>query len=364
MANKYSKLCIDKEKITDWIQLWCESNLEGTSEVSKTENASRIQYTIVNENNLIKLDFIKCANGLFTITPNVGVNIPISTQIADSIYERVANVLKDSPFVNGFSILISKDDFEVVVELIKTLDGVVLKNYSEQTEEGKAKYQLYQFSGPAGDTVTIKMYLNTGRMQLQGKPLWLFNEIVSLVSENGAKMSDVVDAHLKYCNVDMNQNDIFEEMEAVLGSQLFNYLSTTHKAILSTSFILSKIDMDMPDYSGLIQQALRAFEGFTKKVYAQYGLICPPDGQVGMFFTRPDKMSPFTMQTKYSNGLDSDVEAKLTKMYVFIYEKRHPYLHAGANDFETSIISNRKIADEKFGEIITSMKTWHQMLVV
>lgn len=129
------------------------------------------------------------------------------------------------------------------------MDGVTLKNYSEQSEDGKAKYQLYQFSGPTGDTVTIKMYPNTERMQMQGKPLWLFNEIVSLVSENGAEMSEVVDAHLKYCNVVMNQKDVFEEMEAVLGSDLFNYLSTSHKAILSTSFILSKIDMDMPDYS-------------------------------------------------------------------------------------------------------------------
>ena len=137
-----------------------------------------------------------------------------------------------------------------------------------------------------------------------------------------------------------------------------------YKAILSTSFILSKIDIDMPDYSGLIQQALRAFEGFAKKVYSKYGLNCPPDGQIGMFFTRPNKVSPFTMKKEYSNGLDLEIEIKLTKMYIFIFEKRHPYLHAGANDFETSIISNRKIADEKFGEIITSMKTWHQMLVV
>lgn len=364
MANKYSKLCIDKEKITDWIELWCESNLKGDSRITKSENANRIQYNIVNGDNTIKIDFIKCANGLLTISPNVGVNIAISTQIAESIYERVANVLKDSPFAKGFSILISKEDFDIVIELIQTLEGVTLKNYSEQFEEGKAKYQLYQFSGPAGDTVTIKMYPNTKRMQIQGKPLWLFNEIVSLVSENGVEMRDVVDAHLKYCNVDMNQKDVFEEMEAVLGSDLFNYLSTSHKAILSTSFILSKIDIDMPEYSGMIQQALRAFEGFAKKVYSKYGLICPPEHQIGMFFTRTDKLSPFKMQTKYSSGLDLDVETKLTKMYVFIREKRHPYAHAGANDFETSIISSRKIADEKLGEIIIAMKTWHQMLVV
>ena len=27
MASKYSKLCIEKAQIQDWIQLWCEENL-------------------------------------------------------------------------------------------------------------------------------------------------------------------------------------------------------------------------------------------------------------------------------------------------------------------------------------------------
>ena len=29
MANKYSKLSIDKEKLPNWIKLWCEENITG-----------------------------------------------------------------------------------------------------------------------------------------------------------------------------------------------------------------------------------------------------------------------------------------------------------------------------------------------
>lgn len=360
MASKYSKLCIDKTKIEGWISLWCEENLNGKAEISGTEKDDRIQYTINNDGTIIKIDFIKCSGGLLTIHPKVGVNIPISTQIADSIYDRVNNVLKESPFAHGFSIVVSSEDFEVILELIDEMEGVTKVNYSEQLEDGKAKYYLYQFRGPAGDHVTIKYYLTTKRMQLQGKPLWLFNEVVSMVSENGADMNEVVDAQLRYCNVDIQKSDIYEEMESVLGSDLYKFLSNAHRAILSTSFILSKIDIDMSDYSGIVQQALRAYEGFAKKIYNQKGLICEGDTQLGAFFTRPDKMSPFTMQEKYSSILkDGELEKKLTAMYTFYYKKRHPHLHATAYDFDTVLISNRKSADELFSEIISAMKTWY-----
>ena len=359
-ANKYSKLCIDKSKITEWIQLWCEANLTGKSDITFTENANRIQYTINNEGKVIKIDFIKCNGGLLTITPKVGVNIPISTQIADSICERVVNVLKDSPFANGFSIWVSKADFDVIIELIECMEGVSKKNYSEQLEEGRAQYYLYQFQGSSKDSITIKYFLNTGRMQLQGKPLFLFNEVVSMVSENGAALNDVVDAQLRYCSIDIPKDDIYEEMKKVLGDKLFNFLSSTQKAILSTAFILSKIEIAMPDYSGIIQQALRAYEGFTKKVYAQKGLECEGDKQLGVFFARPDKMSPFVMKQEYAKLLDSETEKQLTSMYTFYHRKRHPHAHATANDFDTAIITNRQVADELFNEIISKMKASHE----
>lgn len=296
MANKFSKLHIDKNRIQEWIQLWCEANLEGESTINFSESGERIQYTICNKNDTIKIDFIKCTGGLLTISPKVGKNIPISTQIAESIYERVKDVMKESPFANGFSILLSKDDFDTVIELVKEMQNVTEKNFSQQLEEGKAAYYLYQFQSEFKDCVTVKYYLNTNRMQVQGKPLFLFNEIVSLVSENGAKLNDVVDAHLKYCSVDIPKNDIYEEMKNIFGDDLFDFLSTTQKAIFSTAFILSKIEINMADYSGIIQQALRGYEGFAKKVFTNKKLICDGNKQLGMFFSRRNETSPFIMR--------------------------------------------------------------------
>lgn len=359
MAGKYSRLCIDKEKLEDWISLWCEENLESSFEIKKEELNQRFRYTIICNCDQIKVDFIYCSQGLYTIQPKVGNNIPLSTQIADSIYERVCNVLSGSPFANGFSLIVSYDDFRVIIDLIQEIEGVILTNYSEQLNEGTAKYYLYRFSGPAGDRVTIKYFLNTNRLQLQGKPLWLFNEIVSMVTENGANERDVVDAHLRYCNVDLEIDDIYEEMEWVLGEKLFRYLSETQKAILSTAFILLKIEIPMPDYSGMVQQALRAYEGFAKKIFAEKGLVCEEGKQLGAFFWRPDKVSAFEMIKEYADKIDDVSVGNLTAIYSYYFKKRHPYSHAGFCDFNTPIIQDRKKADELFYDIVNSMKSWY-----
>lgn len=359
MANKYSKLSIDKEKLHNWIQLWCEENITGEYNISNSDKNNRIQYTIDNDGNIIKIDFQKCAGGLLTICPKVGNNVPISMEIAESIYKRVGNVLKDSPFANGYSILLDEENFDVIIELLKEMDGVTLKNYSVSDQENQAKYRLYRFVGPAGDTIVIKYYTNTSRMQMQGKPLFIFNEVVSMLSENGDKQDEVVDASLKYCNIDMKEQDIYEEMEEVLGSELYRFLSKSQKIILSTSFILSKLEGNLGDNSVLLQPANRVYEGFVKKIYAQEGLECDGEKQLGRFYDWPDDSHP-EMKSQYADTLDEEILKGFTSMFKFYSIYRHPYMHATAYDYSTSIIENRDIAEEKLKEVLASMKSWYR----
>lgn len=359
MANKYSKLSIDKTKIPEWINLWCEEHLSGNYDITQTEGKNRIMYTINNNGNMIKIDFLKCSAGLLTIYPNVGSNISISTEIAESIYARVGNILKDSPFANGFSLRIPEEDFNTVLELLSETDGVNLTNTSIQNADGKAKYKLYRFSGPAGDTVTLKYFTNTNRMQLQGKPLFLFNEIVAMVSENGATPNDVVDAQIKYCNIDIKHEDIYDELNTLLGTDLYNFLTATQKAILSTTFVLNKIDVPLDDYSILIQPANRAYEGFAKSIFQLEGLECDDRKQLGIFFHWIDDKTP-VMKEKYSRTLNQEIKTGLTSIFKFYSIHRHPYMHASANDYNTPIMRTREKADEEINEIITSMKSWYK----
>ena len=42
-------LSIDKEKLPNWIKLWCEENITGKFNIKNVDGTSRIQYTIDNE---------------------------------------------------------------------------------------------------------------------------------------------------------------------------------------------------------------------------------------------------------------------------------------------------------------------------
>lgn len=359
MVNKYSKLAIDPNKLYSWINLWCEENLTGNFDIEHVERKDRIQYTINNNDIITKIDFQKCAGGLWTICPKVGKNISQSEQIAESIYIRVKNIFKDSPFAHGYSIILTQSDFDTLISLLSEMENVTLENYSIKDEEHHAKYRLYKFKSSNSDSITIKYYPTTSRMQMQGKPLYLFNEVIAMLGSNIIKQDDVVDASLKYCNINLKAKDIYTEMETVLGSNLYNFLSQSQKIILSTSFILNKIDGNLGDYSILFQPANRTYEGFLKKIYAQEGLECDGDHQLGKFFEWPDHVNP-TMKMEYASKLAPDIVDGFTSMFKFYSLHRHPYMHASAYDYNTQIIENREVATEKLNEILYSMKTWYK----
>ena len=356
--NKYSKLPIDVSKLYGWINLWCESEFgDDKYKIEKRDITQRIQYLIHANSMEIRLDFIKCTGGLLTITPNVGTQHALSVKLADSIYDRVKDINKDSPFSNGFSIKLSQEDYDSLLGLITGEEGNTVLNNDVQQEAGKANYILHRIQGPYGDTVVIKYYPNTKRMQFQGKPLALFNEIVSMLSEECDSPDDVVDAQLTYCDVKLNRDDIFEEMEAVLGNRLYSYLTKSLRAILSTAFIMSKISMNLPDNSVIVQQALRAYEGFLKKLLRDQDIELTENELLGDVFGHRKADNTFYMHTESAAKVnDPNKERVLTAMYQFYYQHRHPYSHASADDFDTVIIEDRKVADELFNEVIQSMK--------
>lgn len=362
--NKYSKLPIDVSKIYDWINLWCESEFGiGNYKIISRDNSPRIQYLIKCESKEIKLDFIKCTGGLLTIAPNVGTQQELSHNLADSIYDRVKDINKDSKFANGFSIKLPEEDYQTIIDLISEEQGNTILNRDVMDEPGKANYVLHRIKGKLGDTVVIKFFPHTSRMQLQGKPAALFNEIVAMISEGGADLNDVVDAQLNYCSLELNRNEVLEEMEQVLGRELYHYLTSSQKAILSSAFILSKISMELPDNSVIVQQAFRAYEGVLKKLLRDQNITLDEGEMVGSVFKHVKETNQFQMKSEYAAIVDDPTKEKtLTVMYQFYFQHRHPYSHASDNDLTTAIIGERKVADELFNEAIQYLKTGYASL--
>lgn len=357
MANKYSKLLFDASYLFDWINQWCELNLEDSFSITHRETDQRISYIITNDKEEIKIDFIKANGGALTIYPNVGKNQEISNLIAEDVYSRVTSNLTKSPFANGFSMKMAYDDFNILIELLRDYDNVSLETYSKQDIPGRPIYELYRFKSTLNDLVVIKYYNNTKRIQIQGKPLYLFNEILSLICQSEENANSVVDAHIEICNLSVDRDELNEELLGILGSEVYNFMTVSHRALLNDSIVLSKIRIDgLDDYSYIIQQALRAYEGFTLKMIKGKGCALPPRKQIGEFFTRQSVNDSFVMKQKYIMSLTASEITLFESMYSFFNSKRHPYMHSSDSDLTTTVIGTYDNALEKLEEIIQNMK--------
>lgn len=351
--NPFSKLMLNIEKMQGLIELWCESNFNGDFTITRKDIPERIQFYVDSIEKKAQIDFIKCSEGRYTISFKVGPNPFVSEKIAEYLLSQIENPLKDSPYANGFSIKMSKEEFEAVIGLL-TSDGNSIDNSSEFDEPGKPKYKLYRIKGVLGDHVTLKYFCNTKRLQVQGKPLYLFQDILSLVAESIEDTDSLVDNHLEMCSLSLKKEDVYEEMKAILGEDLFNYLPSTHKAILASSFIQFKVNVPFPDYSCLVFPAYRTYEGFIKKIFKKNGLDCKGhDGFKEYFYTKDGSI---IMAQHYADSLSSDVAELLRKLYVFYNKNRHPYSHASGDDLQTAIITSRDVAYDKFMEVINYIK--------
>jgi len=351
--NPFSKLMLNIEEMQGLIELWCEDNLNDNFTVKRKDIPERIQFHIESIGKKAQLDFIKCAGGLYTISFKVGADPTVSEAIANYLLSQINNQLKDSPYANGFSTKMSEEEFEAVIGLL-TSDGNSIENTSEISEPGKPRSKIIRIKGIRGDHVTLTYYYNTNRLQVQGRPHYLFQDILSLVAESIEDTDALVDNHLEMCKLSIKKDDIYEEMKSVLGEDIFNYLPSTHKAILASSFIQFKVNVPFPDYSCLIFPAYRAYEGFIRKIFKKHGLDCVGvEGFKEYFYTKDNSI---IMSPMYADALSNDVAEQLRSLYVFYNKNRHPYGHASGDDFQTVIITDRNVAYSKFMEVINYIK--------
>ncbi|SEV81779.1 type II toxin-antitoxin system RnlA family toxin [[Clostridium] fimetarium] len=357
MINKYSKIYLKSGEVKEWAGIWCEENLNNDFALSVNETEQRICYTIVSNYKEIKIDLIRCSEGRFTICYKVGSNIDISEQIAEYILDRSNSSKVKSAFNNGFSVISNEETFNAIIDFLNEFDEAEKIGYNKFNEIGKAKYEQYKYKSNLGDSIVIKFFESNSRIQIQGKPLYLFNCVEDILVTDPKTVNGLVDAHLKYCNVDIPKNDIYEEMKSTLGNDLYNFLTTTQKAILSSAFIFNKIDIDMDDYSSLIIPAARALEGYILKLISQSGVIMD-ERKLGNYFYYDDCKNQFLLKEIYIQKINSENRTKsITTLYRLYHKRRHPYSHSTERDYDTSIIVTRKDADSKFRELIDAMKT-------
>lgn len=257
MSDFLKDLNLDRTKIKEQILEYCKETFT-TYSVSDIEHLNNTLHrcNIIGNDKSIIVDFYFKGNGTTTIRP-IGGNLDDSFKIGLYLKTNLCHI--DVP---GSSYSIPNLDVEtrsLLIEYLNTLPGVF-----KITEDETDTYILFKFKSDHGDKLVLKHYKNK-RLQIQGKPLYLYQEVTCFLAEF-YPFEDIVTAQAEFFSVSITKDELQEEFNSMLPNSS-EFLGERLKAILAPALAYKQIDITLPDYSGFVFPVLRALEGYIKLLF-------------------------------------------------------------------------------------------------
>lgn len=337
-------LKLNREKLHNHIDTELSKNYQVTKDI-KPNNLTIFKF-IVTGSPVAMLNIYENQDGTTTLNYKVGANQDLSKKIA----EQLVSICQIKEFKsNSFYIKSIRDeDFEAMLSFLVD-GGNTIKN--DKTEQ-KGK-RIVSIKGKQGDSITITKHSNNA-FQVQGKPMLLFNEVIELLSEL-MPFKDVIEQQLAFYETNLTTSDILGELE--------NKLPTTHgliedkiKVILTPSLALSKIGIELQDYSAYAFPVLRALEGVLKQIFKKNDVIIPKEG-FGEYIVKSGNNYIFTDDGKGKIS-NSEIQNKICNLYKYYNIHRHALFHVDGGVVTTKTISKQESDDiiKKTLELIEGAK--------
>lgn len=355
--NIFKGLNIDREKLPEWIQEFAEKKFE-SFQISDIHHVVATQYRckIDAESKEIIVDFYYANNGKTTIRPT-GQHTSIGVEIAAHIKAKLEYNISDKS--GNYSVCpLPTDEFNLIIEFFENeLEGIEKINQSYNETQ---KYILYQFQSRIADKLTLKYYETTNRLQVQGKPMFLYQEITSLLADH-FPFDEVVKNQAEIYNVNIRPEEVREEMKELMPTS-FDYLGENLKKILAGSVALQKIDIILDDYSPFVFPALKTLEGFMKQILMHNGIIVSKQAgndSIGSLFGYNGTRKTYEYSSQIGKELDDTTKEWLNKLYNYFIKQRHSLFHVEVVDAFTRIISTKQEADHIISKVITLLESAH-----
>lgn len=359
MENKnmsFTKLKIlDREEIPSCIHEFLINNKECDTQVKMEEmngGLHRYYFSINHIDHYLDVYFLN--NGTTTIQPASGDEIELKIELAQYIKNKLTN---DAIHQGSFSIKhVNKDDIETIITLIVNGDEqlVKIKEFKKIPEDPATSNKCfnYKITGIQGDKVAL-IYYNSGTLMMQGSPIRLFKEMMSVLTSYLTNDEQTVAVY----NDTYRENIDLDEVEAEFRAIVPHYkrINKTLRIVMEQAVYNTKIKGEMFDYTGLLFPALRALEGQIKYVAQDYNLTIPKKYGVGGLFN------------KYNNSLrehinNKKVEEYLVKLYRIYSQQRNTYFHwqtpKGTLD-STHLINKRDEAVNQIKEILKNINFYY-----
>ncbi len=252
-------------------------------------------------------------------------------ELKETINDAIEFVIRETSYDTSNSThvvtYIAEDDFDIVIEfLVEECYAQILEDVVKTAHQSN----FVKLASPDGDVITITRYKN-GKMNIQGRPLRLYHELMSILSQfdinNIASLSDII----------IDKVILDDELRTKMPTG-YSCIPGKCKEALLASITLSQHALEVHDYSYVVFPALRTFEGHLKKVLCENNISANSDEYIRCF-----EECPRTKQQKFKEGhgnrLNEELKKSLEVSYDYYYNTRNNLFH------QNSVFNNKIISE-------------------
>jgi hypothetical protein len=348
----FKNLNVDRNKFDETIQEWAGLN----EKIKPVKKGQGYHFCIPKDNSEALLVVYYKNDGTTTIDPTAGKNRELSKEIAEYI-KKTCLITKEKSFSLSFK-EVADEDFSLLLEfLTEDLDANITEDNISDTR------RLLRVKGPFKDEIVITYY-NNKTVLVQGKPLNLYVEIKLFFYEI-LSFEQVVKTEADTYKVDLDVEEIRHELESYLPSA-FSFLNDRLIRILTPSLSLTKLDIQMEDYSSFAFPALRGLEGYIRQLLKFKGNDngVKNANNLGSLFKEDVKNYSWLQEFAIADISCDATCSALEKSYNFWKSKRHPYFHVDRHIQMTPIIWNKGDAETIIHEALTLIEETYSQIIL
>lgn len=324
---KYGQLNLFQDQIeTTIIAFFSEKEEEYSCNelvhISGPRNRVEFIYGGVNH----KIDFHFNKDGSTTIDLTPGGRNAIKEELADFIMNSpICQDKKISSLEKPWFVFesIKYEDFNVVLDLIKAIDGV-----TEESKKVISGGEQWVLNSVTGERVTISYFVKSQKAMVQGKPLKLFTEtytyLMTLIDVE--EIPKIMNQQLNIAT-GITKESIIKELTLYLPDAS-DKMPSKIKRLSYQAIMNLKVTDEMFDYAFLAFPALRLLEGHLKYIMKEKEVKLE-DGKFSMFTCVEEGKKRYILQPEFDCEFTSNQKIYVEKAYNFFKNNRHSLFHWG-----------------------------------
>ena len=336
----------NKEKLQELLnataaELWEEVQ---THTIQNVGQQLRFEFTVNNKT--AKLDIYQRADGTTTFYPT-GRNTELSNQLRDALESRAYPTTAE---VKSYSLVIGAEWVQKTVEFLKSLCSDDDGSCEEHEDNGHTRHT---FNSPIGDKLTITV-LSPGKILLQGKPLFLYNELISFVSHSPkVEMHDIIQATNEFVETKTDVDTTRRKLQDLMPNAYAGSVDDTIWKVFSPSMAMLDMDNELEDYSCCMFPALRALEGFLLFLLDEKNVVIDEKHNFGIVFNKDpsDDSKYVVIPSMVAKVADSNYVSALQDIYNYFNKHRHVSFHMNQVFIDTKLIEKKEEAASTIVEV-------------